>query len=157
MNAPRLQELAPVRDTFRSVVEAVVPEAPALDADGWSRVEAIVADALGARPRSLRRQLRLLLGVIRWLPLLRWGRTFPSLSLDARRRFLAALQDAPILLLRRGFWGIRTLAFMGYYGQEEVRRELGYAARLRGRREREEPVRGGGRGELLDGTPGRGP
>lgn len=157
MNAPQLQEPVPDRGTFRAVVEAVVPEALELDADGWSRLEVIVADALAARPRSLRRQLRLLLGVIRWLPLLRWGRTFPSLALDARRRFLAALQDAPILMLRRGFWGLRTLAFMGFYGREEVRRELGYDARLRGRREREEPVRGGGRGELLDGTPGSGP
>ena len=140
MNAPQLQELAPVRGTFRPVVEAVVPEA-------------LVDNALRARPRPLRVQLRLLLRLIRWLPLLRWGRTFPSLSLDARRRFLATLQDAPILALRRGVWGIRTLAFMGFYGQEEVRRELGYAARLRGRRDREAPIPGRRRGEVLDVTP----
>lgn len=154
MNPPQLRELAPVRRTFRSVVETVVPEAGDLDRDGWSRVEAIVEDALRARPPALRRQLRLLLRMVRWLPVLRWGRTFASLSLDARRRFLALLQDAPVLLLRRGFWGVRTLAFLGYYGRREVHRELGYDARLRGREEREGPVRGRGRGELLDVTPG---
>lgn len=157
MNAPPLQELAPVRRTFRSVVETVVPEARELDAGEWARVEEIVEDALRARPHALRVQLRLLLRVIRWLPVLRWGRTFPSLSLDGRRRFLAALQDAPILLLRRGFWGVRTLAFMGYYGREELHRELGYDARLRGRREKKGPTRGAGRGELPDATPGAGP
>lgn len=154
MNTPELQELAPVRQTFRSVVETVVPGARELDPGGWSRVEQIVEDALRSRPPSLRFQLRVLLRAIRWLPLFRWGRTFPSLSLDARGRFLAFLQDAPVLLLRRGFWGIRTLAFMGFYGREEVHRELGYDARLRGRRDREGPVRGQGRGELLDVTPG---
>lgn len=153
MNPPRLQELAPVQVTFRAVVETVVPEASELDAGAWSRVEEIVEDALRSRPASLRAQLRMLLRIVRWLPVLRWGRPFPSLSLDARRRFLGFLQDAPLLLLRRGFWGVRTLAFMGYYGREEVRGELGYDARLRGRRDREEPVRGTGRGELLDVTP----
>lgn len=153
MNPPQLQELAPVRRTFRSVVETVVPEAAELDPGGWSRVEEIVEDALRARPPALRVQLRVLLRVVRWLPLVRWGRTFPSLSLDARRRFLAFLQDAPVLLLRRGFWGIRTLAFLGFYGRREVHRELGYDARPRGRRDRPDPVRGEDRGELLDATP----
>ena len=156
MNAPQRQELAPVRRTFRSVVEAVVPEAVELDAAGWSEVEGIVEDALRTRARSLRVQLRLLLRLVRWLPLRRWGRPFPSLSLDARRRFLALLQDAPLLLLRRGFWGVRTLAFMGFYGRRDVHLELGYDARLRGRRDREEPVPGAGRGELPDATPGAG-
>lgn len=153
MNPPQLQELAPVRRTFRAVVETVVPEAGELDPGGWSRVEAIVEDALRARPPSLRVQLRVLLRVVRWLPVVRWGRTFPALSLDARRRFLAFLQDAPVLLLRRGFWGIRTLAFLGFYGRREVHRELGYRSRRRGRRDRPGPVRGEGRGELLDATP----
>lgn len=155
MHAPQLQELAPVRRTFRSVVEAVVPEALELDDGGWARLEEIVEDALGSRPRPQRVQLRALLRAIRWLPVLRWGRTFPSLSLDARRRFLAFLQDAPVLLLRRGFWGVRTLAFLGFYGREEVHRELGYGVRPRGREERPGPVRGRGRGELPESTPGR--
>lgn len=154
MNAPQPDELAPVRRTFRAVVEAVVPGARELDPEGWSRVEEIVEDALGARPPSLRARIRLLLRAIRWIPVLRWGRTFPALSLDARRRFLAILEDAPVLLLRRGFWGIRTLAFLGFYGRREVHRELGYDARLRGRRDRQEPVRGRGRGEVPDVTPG---
>lgn len=153
MNPPQLQELAPVRRTFRSVVETVVPEAGELDPGGWARVETIVEDALRARPPALRVQLRLLLRIVRWLPVFRWGRTFPALSLDARRRFLAFLQDAPVLLLRRGFWGVRTLAFLGFYGRREVRRELGYDARLRGRRDRQDAIRGADRGELLDVTP----
>jgi hypothetical protein len=32
------------------------------------------------------------------------------------------------MLLRRGLWGIRTLAFMGYYIQESVREAIGYRA-----------------------------
>lgn len=148
------RELASVRTVFRAAAVTVVPRARELDEAGWERVEEIVEDALAVRPPSMRRQLRALLRALQWLPVLRWGRTFTSLSADARRRVLAAMQDAPVLLLRRGFWGLRTLALMGYYGREEAHREIGYRAHLRGRRGRDEPTAGRGRGELLEETPG---
>lgn len=152
-----LGPIASARPVFRAVAETVVPEAGALDEAGWREAEAVVGEALRERDPSLLRQLRLLLGAIRWLPVLRWGRTFPQLSSDARERFLSILQDAPLLLLRRGFWGLRTLCLMGYYGREEARREVGYDARLRGRRSKETPTAGRRRGAVLDSTPGSAP
>lgn len=146
-------ELASVRGVFRAVASTVVPRARELDEEGWSRVEGIVADALAARPPAMRRQLRLLLRALQWLPLLRFGRRFTALPAGTRHRVLSALQHAPVLLLRRGFWGLRTLAFMGFYGREEAHDEIGYRAHLRGRRGRDETVAGRGRGELPDETP----
>lgn len=151
-----LEPLGAVRPVFRAVARTVVPEAAALEEEGWREVEEIVGAALRDRPAALQRQLRLLLEVIHWLPLPRWGRTFPRLSTDARRRVLQGFQEAPLLVLRRGFWGLRTLCLMGYYGREGAREEIGYRARLRGRREREAPTVGAGRGEVLDRTPRRG-
>lgn len=153
MSDDPLEPLGAVRPVFRTVARTVVPEAETLGEEGWREVEEIVGAVLQDRPRALRRQLRLLLEVIRWLPLLRWGRTFPHLSADARRRVLQGFQEAPLLALRRGFWGLRTLCLMGYYGRESAREEIGYAARLRGRQERDTPTVGAGRGEVLDRTP----
>ena len=42
------------------------------------------------------------------------------------------MENAPLLLMRRGFWGIKTLVFMGYYGRDEARAEVGYRATVRG-------------------------
>ena len=148
--------LAPLdsrRPVLRAVARTVVPEATALEEEGWRDFEAILGEALRDRPAELLRQLRLLLGVVHWLPVLRWGRPFPELQVDARRRFLAALQEAPIQRVRQGFWGLRTLCYMGYYGREAVHAEIGYDARRRGRRDHEAPTRGRGRGEVLDETP----
>ena len=36
------------------------------------------------------------------------------------------------LLVRNGFWGLRALVLLGYYGQTETAREIGYAAQARG-------------------------
>jgi hypothetical protein len=41
---------------------------------------------------------------------------------------LRGLERSPLLLLRRGVWGVRTLAFMACYAQAGARRRIGYAA-----------------------------
>ncbi len=114
------------------MARVVVPETRDLDALGWEELEAIVERALADRPASVRRQLRLFVRIVQVLPILRYGRPFTRLGPDAAVRFLHWLESAPILLLRRGFWGLRTLVFMGYYGQDSVSRALGYRADPRG-------------------------
>ncbi len=124
--------LPPVRDTFRAIAATVVPETERLDESGWAGLERLVEKALEARPEAVRRQLRLLIRVIQLLPLLRRGRPFTRLTPAERASFLTGLQEAPILLLRRGFWGLRTLVFLGYYVSPEAARAIGYRADPRG-------------------------
>jgi len=89
-------------------------------------VLAIVRRAIGARPPKLQRQLGLLLGIIRWSPVLRHGRPFERLDVSQQVAVLAWWQDAPIPLLRSGFWGVKALAFMGYYGRPGCGDQWGY-------------------------------
>lgn len=124
--------LAPVRGVFRALAATFVPEASALDESGWAAAEAIVEQALAERPAAVRRQIGLLVRVLQFLPVLRWGRPFTSLDAAVRLRFLEALQRSPVLLLRRGVWGLRTLAFMGYYARPEAAGPIGYRADPRG-------------------------
>lgn len=123
---------APVRETFRALGATIVPEAERLSPAEWIEVEQIVERGLASRPAAIRRQLRLLVRALDVLPLLRFGRTFRALDPERRTRFLLAIQDAPLLLLRRGFWGLRTLVYMGYYGRDAAREEIGYRANPRG-------------------------
>lgn len=124
--------LAPVRATFRAVAAAVVPETAALDEAGWARVETIVEHALAERPPRMRRQLVVFIRLIDALALARHRRRFRSLDADRRTRLLARFQDSPVLLLRRGFWGLRTLIYMGWYAQPDTARRIGYQGQPRG-------------------------
>lgn len=117
---------------FRAVATCVVPEAVRLEAAQWDEMEAIVARAIAARPRSVRRQLALFLILLEWLPLLRYARRLSRLDAARRANFLDRLQRAPLLLLRRGFWGVRTLILMGYYGRPAAVTDIGYRADARG-------------------------
>jgi hypothetical protein len=117
---------------FRAVATCVVPEAARLDATQWAVVEAIVARAVAARSRAVRRQLALFLTLLEWLPLLRYARRLSRLDPARRAQFLDRLQRAPLLLLRRGFWGVRTLILMGYYGRPAAAAAIGYRADARG-------------------------
>jgi hypothetical protein len=131
-NQPSHSLLAPVRAVFRAVVATVVPDAKQLDESGWLRLEAFVEDALEFRPPALRRQLQLLFRAIEWLPVVRYGHTFTELGGEQRSRVLRYLQDHPVERIRCGFWGLRTLAFLGYYGRPEGAHETGYRPDPRG-------------------------
>jgi hypothetical protein len=131
-NQPSRSVLAPVRAVFRAVVVTVVLDAKQLDEPGWLALEKLVEDALEIRPPALRRQLQLFLGAIQWLPVVRYGRTFAALQNEQRSRVLHYCQDHPIERIRCGFWGLRTLAFLGYYGRPEGASAIGYRPHPRG-------------------------
>lgn len=131
-----MASLLRVRPVFRAVATSIVPEAALLDAEGWAELEALVERALLQRPPRMRRQLVLFLRVIDLLALARCGRRFEQLDARRRVRILTALQDSPSLLVRRGFWGLRTLIFLGYYARASVAAEIGYRAHRDGWRAR---------------------
>ena len=115
-------------EIFRAVVSTIVPESVDLDGQGWRDLDLVVEGLLRDRPENLQGQLRLFLRFIQWLPVLRFGRPFTSLSQATRTRVLAHLQNHPIQKVRVGFWGLRTLVLAGYYGRPEAARSVGYAA-----------------------------
>src|SRR6266576_668038 len=132
--ASRFRVMTPI---LRAVVTTVVPDAATLDTAAWTEIDTIISGQLAQRPRALRRQLAVLLRLVDWLPLLRYGRRFTTLDAARRTRVLAALERAPALLLRRGIWGLRTLALLGYYGRTAAAAEIGYRGDPRGWRGRQ--------------------
>ena len=110
----------------------MVPETAGLHPAGWDALLRVVTDAVAQRPPRMQRQLALFIRALEWLPVFRYGRPFTRLDGERRRRFLASLERSPLLLVRRGFWGLRTLILMGYYTQPDVLGAIGYRADPRG-------------------------
>lgn len=108
--------LAPVRPVFRAVAEAMVPAAQHYGAAEWTAMEAVVERALGARPRKMQQQLVTFMRLANVLAVGMSGQTLVSLPVEKREQVLHRLERAPVALVRRGVWGVRTLIFMGHYG-----------------------------------------
>ncbi|MEE8573457.1 MAG: hypothetical protein V3T20_09330 [Gemmatimonadota bacterium] len=117
-----------VREPFRALVVGFVPEAANLSAEAWEEGEALAEGMLAGRPAALQRQVRLLIRSLDVLSLLLRGHRLARLDSEVRTRLLASLQDSRLLNLRRGVWGLRTLAFVIYYGRDEGRTAVGYRA-----------------------------
>jgi len=124
--------LAPVRSIFRAFVSTIVPEAAACDESQWAEVEALVEEVLRERPAALQRQLRIALRFLQWLPVLRFGHRFTALEPTRRARCLTRLENHSLQSVRLGFWGLRTLALLGYYGRPAAARAIGWRAEPRG-------------------------
>jgi hypothetical protein len=117
-----------VEGTFQAVAESVVPELATQPAAVRAEVLAAVERALGDRPPRLAGQLLTFLRLLDVLARLRFGRRLARLDAERRTRLLTAVQDAPVLILRRGFWGLRTLIFLGWYTRPAVAASIGYRA-----------------------------
>jgi hypothetical protein len=98
----------------------------------WQQFYAGIDQALAKRPARMQRQLQLFIRIINLQSLLRYRRALPRLSQEQRTALLSQFEDSRFLLFRRGFWGVRTLVFMGYYARPQCSRTLGYAAAARG-------------------------
>ena len=129
---PTTALLAPVRTTFRAIATTVVPATAHIDEAGWTRVESIVEGALAERPARMQRQLVVFIRLIDAMSLARHRRRFHSLDVERRSALLRRIQDSPVLLFRRGFWGLRTLVYMGWYAQAETADRIGYRGHMRG-------------------------
>jgi len=122
----------PGGDRFRVIMGTVVPEAAVLGDDEWRSAAAIIARALASRPAGVRRQLAAFLRALDVVAFIRYGRGLRAASVEQRTALLESLARSRLLALRRGVWGVRTLAFMGYYARPEAAREIGYRASAEG-------------------------
>ena len=111
----------------------IVPETTELDGAGLGRFFGIIDQALHDRPPSVRGQFATFLGVLRWAPVARFGRPFERLDAERQDLVLRWFEDCPVSILRKGFWGLKAMIFMGYYGQPETNAIIGYAPDLDGR------------------------
>lgn len=109
-----------------SIGERIAPGIARLDPAARGRVIDIIEHALASRPARLQRQLAMFLQVIRWSPIVRYGRAFDRLTPVQQDAVLRWFQNAPVAALRQGFWGVKALVYMGYYGRHEAGEEFGY-------------------------------
>ena len=132
----------PGGDRFRVILGTVVPEAAALTDAEWRTAASIIARTVAARPAGVRRQLSLFVHALDLVAFLRYGRGLRALSDAQRTALLESLSRSRLLALRRGVWGVRTLAFMGYYARPEAARAVGYRASAAGWAARAESLGG---------------
>lgn len=116
----------PQRAFLLTLAQRIVPEVRSLDPQEEAQFWWIIEDALAGRSPALCRQFNLFLNLLRWLPALRYGAPLDHLPPERQDSVLRWFQGAPIPLIRKGFWGLKALLFMGFYGRPGVGERLGY-------------------------------
>jgi hypothetical protein len=117
---------------LQTLAARIVPESAELDAAGAARFFGIIDDALQDRDPAVRRQFGVFLGLLRWAPVFRYGAPFEKLRPERQDAVLRWFEDCPASLPRKGFWGLKTMVFMGYYGQQETNVLVGYTPEFDG-------------------------
>ena len=117
-----------LRNALRPLAITFVPEIAGATAAEWSELERRVTQALVTRPSAMRRQLGLFVRVLEAASRIRYRTGLAALDPGRRTALLETFAGSPLLLFRRGVWGLRTLIMLGWYTQPSVVTALGYRA-----------------------------
>ena len=117
-----------LRSALRALASSFVPETTEASVTEWRTLEEGVERALATRPHAVRRQLGLFVRVLDTAARLRYRTGLASLDATRRTALLQSFARSPVLLFRRGVWGLRTLIMLGWYTQPSVIASLGYRA-----------------------------
>ena len=109
-----------------AIAPRIVPSSAQMTPDARDAMMALIEETLATRTPAMRRQFSLFLRALRWLPYLRHLRPLDRLDGGRQDAALRWFQDNPLQLVRGGFWGVRTLVLLGYYGQPAHGRVIAY-------------------------------
>jgi hypothetical protein len=132
-NQSELQALSKSKARFiLAIASRIVPESVELAEPSQRKMLKAIDQALAIRSITVRFQFLLFLRVMRWLPFFFHLRPLDKLPPEKQDRWLTRFQDSRITRIRTGMWGIKTLVFMGYYGDPDHWGEQGYRPSLTG-------------------------
>lgn len=120
------------RTLLLTLAARIVPASASMTGPDRAAMLALVDDTLATRAPAIRRQFALFLAVLRWGPVLRFLRPLDRLDGPRQDAVLRWFQDCPLQVIRSGFWGVRTLIYLGFYGRPGIRASIGYTPSLTG-------------------------
>ena len=91
-----------------------------------------IESQLQDRPRTIQRQFKLLLAVVRYSTLPRRFARLDKLPAEQQDAALRRFQNSRFTLLRKGFWGLKTMLHLGYYGLPGTATRVHYAPSIQG-------------------------
>ena len=111
---------------FWALVTGLVPRSQQFHQGQRRAGIAIVNDFIATQEPRLHWQLRLLLRVMEGVAWFQAGVPLTQLSPGEKKRVLSWFFNSSSFLLRKGFWGVNTLAKMAVFGQPSLYRNIGY-------------------------------
>ncbi len=114
---------------FDALQAALVPRSAEFTSSERARSNELINQLLAQQDARSQRQLKLFLVLIDLYASFRFFKSFRRLGPARQNKVLSAFFDSPIPLIRKGFWGLNTLARLGVYSQPALHTEIGYLLR----------------------------
>ncbi len=111
------------KEFLGELARRIVPESASCNEREREEMFRIIEEAIAGRGKKVARQLSLFLYLLRLLFKIRRGK---------EDDLLGWFQNGPIPILRKGFWGLKTLIYLGYYGRPEVGPTIRYQPSFQG-------------------------
>ncbi|MDA8792597.1 hypothetical protein N9N67_05090 [Bacteriovoracaceae bacterium] len=115
-----------LENKFYNIVSTLIPRSRDFTSDQKRRSYDIVNEFLEDKPGAIHFKIKLFFTLIDITTFFKFFKTFKAASLEQRNEVCQFLFDCNIPLLRKGFWGINTLAKLSVFSQSTVHQDIGY-------------------------------
>lgn len=112
--------------TFLAIVSRIVPRDGDLPAAETPETVRVADRLMAEKEPAVQADFRKFLAVFEWLALLLHGKRFSRLAPDKQDLYMRLWEDSPARKMRQGFWGAKTLSYIGFYSRPESWDETGY-------------------------------
>ena len=130
---PSTKVLSPRNAVFLlAVTRRIAPPVADLPESEQAKIIQTVDETLGKRDGKIQKQFNLFLKVLRLSTIIPYGKSMDRLSDERMDQKLRRFQDHPIEKMRLGFWGMKTMVYMGFYGDPERYASFSYQPSLHG-------------------------
>lgn len=116
-------------EQFFAIQNCLLPRSKKFGPEQKKESLKLVNELLSERPDSDLRKLALFFKVINLLSFWVGFHSFRYLQAEQQRKVMGFLFDNPVPIIRKGFWGLNTLAKLSVYGQKSLYKEIGYELR----------------------------
>ncbi|HYB10773.1 MAG TPA: hypothetical protein VEJ16_13980 [Alphaproteobacteria bacterium] len=119
--------LGPAQARFLlSLASRIVPEVKDAEDEVKNGLVSSVDHALALQTSTSRLLFKFLLFVLQWVTVPFTLHRLERLPPKWQDAVLEFFENAPLTVVRAGIWGVKTLIYLGYYGQESVERRIQY-------------------------------
>lgn len=115
-----------LKNKFYNIISTLVPRSRGFTPEEKRRSFEIVNEFLEDKPGAIHFKIKLFFILIDITTFFKFFKTFKRASLEQRNEVCQYLFDCNIPLLRKGFWGINTLAKLSVFSQTTVHTDIGY-------------------------------
>lgn len=122
----KILSIVHIAKKFETLQHCLVPRSKNFSVEQQKLSLTLIDRFINEKPILIALKIIIFIYLIDLVSTFKFGKFFSYLTNEQKNKLLNSFFDSPIPLMRKGFWGINTLAKLGVYTQQSIYPDIHY-------------------------------